>query len=205
MTGSSRSVCDHNTQYLVNLAKAGDTSAINQLCRVYGERVRRMVRLRMGKELRPKLDSVDLVQDAILSAFEGLGDFTYKNEGDFLRWLSRIAQNALRDNLDKLHADKRDIRREVRLDSNRPATQSPHVEPRGPIQATTPSVILSKKEDLDKLEKALDKLKPEYREVIVLAKIEELSYAEIADRLGKSIDAVGHLISRAMIALSDLF
>ena len=201
----ARSVCDHNTQYLVNLAKAGDTLAINQLCRVYGERVRRMVRLRMGKELRPKLDSVDLVQDAILSAFEGLGDFTYKNEGDFLRWLSRIAQNALRDNLDKLHADKRDIRREVRLDSNRRAMQSPHVEPRGPIQATTPSVILSRKEDLDKLEKALDKLKPEYREVIVLAKIEELSYAEIADRLGKSVNAVGHLISRAMIALSDSF
>lgn len=199
----AKSVCDHNTQYLVNLAKAGDTSAINQLCTVYGERVRRMVRLRMGRELRPKLDSVDLVQDAILSAFEGLGDFTYKNEGDFLRWLSRIAQNALRDNLDRLYADKRDIRREVRLDSNGPATQSPHVEPNVPIQTTTPSVILSKKEDLDKLEKALDKLKPEYREVIVLAKIEELSYAEIADRLGKSINAVGHLISRAMIALSD--
>ena len=201
----ARSVCDHNTQYLVNLAKAGDTSAINQLCRVYGERVRRVVRLRMGRELRPKLDSVDLVQDVIFSALEGLGNFTYKNEGDFLRWLSRIAQNALRDNLDKLHADKRDIRREVRLDSNRPATEGWHVEPRGPIQATTPSVILSKKEDLDKLEKALDKLKPEYREVIVLAKIEELSYAEIADRLGKSINAVGHLISRAMIALSDVF
>ena len=79
------------------------------------------------------------------------------------------------------------------------------MEPRGPIQATTPSMILSQKEDLDKLEKALDKLKPEYREVIVLAKIDELSYAEIADRLGKSINAVGHLISRAMIALSDVF
>ena len=200
-----KSVSNQKTQYLITLAKRGDNSAVNQLCRVYGERVRRMVRLRMGRELRPKLDSVDLVQDAILSAFEGLGDFTYKNEGDFLRWLSKITQNTLRDNLDKLHADKRDIRKEVRLDSNRPATQSPHPKPHEPIQTTTPSVILSKKEDLDKLEKALDKLKPEYREVIVLAKIEELSYAEIADRLGKSINAVGHLISRAMIALSDLF
>jgi len=200
-----KSVCNHKTQYLITLAKAGDDSAVNQLCRVYGERVRRIVRFRMGRELRPKLDSVDLVQDVIFSALEGLGNFTYKNEGDFLRWLSRIAQNALRDNLDKLYADKRDIRREVRLDSNRPATEDGHVEPRGPIQATTPSMILSQKEDLDKLEKALDKLKPEYREVIVLAKIDELSYAEIADRLGKSINAVGHLISRAMIALSDVF
>jgi len=201
----AKSFCNHKTQYLITLAKRGDNSAVNQLCRVYGERVRRMVRLRMGRELRPKLDSVDLVQDAILSALEGLGNFTYKNEGDFLRWLSRIAQNALRDNLDKLYADKRDIRREVRLDSNRPSTHSPHPKPHEPIQATTPSVILSKKEDLDKLEKALDKLKPEYREVIVLAKIEGLSYSEIADKLDKSVNAVGHLISRAMMALSDVF
>ena len=199
------SVCNHKTQYLVALAQAGDNSAINQLCKVYGERVRRIVRLRMGRELRPKLDSMDLVQEAIFSALEGLGNFTYKTEGDFLRWLSRIAQNALRDNLDKLYADKRDIRKEVRLDSKRTTTEGGHVEPHEPVQATTPSVILSQKEDLDKLEKALDQLKPEYREVIVLAKIEELSYAEIANKLGKSINAVGHLISRAMIALSDVF
>jgi len=201
----AKSFCNHKTQYLITLAKAGDNSAVSQLCRVYGERVRRMVRFRMGRELRPKLDSMDLVQDVIFSALEGLGNFTYKNEGDFLRWLSRIAQNALRDNLDKLYADKRDIRREIRLDNKGPATEGGHVEPYEPIQTTTPSVILSKKEDLDKLEKALDELKPEYREVIVLAKIEGLSYAEIADRLGKSANAVGHLISRAMMALSDVF
>lgn len=200
-----KSVCNHKTQYLVALAQAGDNSAINQLCKVYGERVRRIIRLRMGRELRPKLDSMDLAQEAIFSALEGLENFTYKNEGDFLRWLSRIAQNALHDSLDRLHADKRDIRKEVRLDNKGPATEGGHVEPHAPIQATTPSVILSQKEDLDKLEKALDQLKPEYKEVIVLAKIEELSYAEIANKLGKSINAVGHLISRAMIALSDIF
>jgi len=200
-----KSVCDHKTQYLVALAQAGDNSAVNQLCKVYGERVRRIVRLHMGRELRPKLDSMDLVQDTIFSALEGLGNFTYKNEGDFLRWLARIAQNALRDNLDRLYADKRDIRKEVRLDTHGRATEGGHVESHAPIQATTPSVILSQKEDLDKLEKALDQLKPEYREVIVLAKIDELSYAEIAEKLGKSINAVGHLISRAMIALSDVF
>jgi DNA-directed RNA polymerase specialized sigma24 family protein len=38
---------------------------------------------------------------------------------------------------------------------------------------------MSRKEDLDKLEKAIDKLRPEYREVIMLAKIEELSYSQI--------------------------
>ena len=200
-----RSICDHKTQYLVALAKAGDNSALNQLCNVYGERVRRIVRLRMGRDLRSKLDSMDLVQDALLSALEGLGDFTYKNEGDFLRWLSRIAQNALRDNLDKLHADKRDIRKEVRLGGYGPTTGDRFAGTPGPIDTTTPSVIMSRKEDLDKLENAIDELKPEYRKVIVLAKIDGLSYNQIGERLGKSADAVGHLLSRAMVALTDTF
>ena len=200
-----RSICDHKTKCLVASARAGDSSALNQLCNVYGERVRRIIRLRMGKELRSKLDSMDLVQDALLSALEGLGDFTYKNEGDFLRWLARIAQNALRGHLDKLHAAKRDIRKEVRRDNYRATTGAGFVGTPGPIRATTPSVILSRKEDLDKLENAIDELKPAYRNVIVLAKIDGLSYNQIGEQLGKSADAVGHLLSRAMVALTDTF
>jgi len=196
---------NQKTQQLVTLAKGGDESALNQLCRVYGERVRRIIRLRMAREIRPRLDSMDLVQDALLNALRGLEDFTYKNEGDFLRWLSRITQNALRDNLDKLYTDKRDIRKEVRLENYEPTTGSGFVGTPGAIQTTTPSAILSKKEDLDKLEKAIDQLKPDYREVIVLSKIDGLSYKEIGDRLGKTIDSVGHLLSRAMVALTEAF
>ena len=196
---------DQKTQELVILAKGGDDSALEQLCRVYGERVRRIIRLRMGKEIRPRLDSMDLVQEALVSALGGLKDFTYRNEGDFLRWLSRITENELRDNLDKLYSDKRDIRREVRLESYGPTTGGRFAGTAGPIDATTPSVIMSKKEDLDKLEKAIDELKPDYREVVVLAKIEGLSYKEIGDRLGKSVDSVGHLLSRAMVALTEVF
>jgi RNA polymerase sigma-70 factor (ECF subfamily) len=159
----------------------------------------------MGAEIRPRLDSMDLVQDALVSALGGLKNFTYKNEGDFLRWLTRITQNQLRDNLDKLYTNKRDIRKEVRLENYGPTTGGNFVGNPAPVQATTPSVIMSKKEDLDKLEKAIDKLKPDYREVIVLAKIEGLSYKEIADKLGKSINSVAHLLSRAMLALTDAF
>jgi RNA polymerase sigma-70 factor (ECF subfamily) len=170
---------EHKTQELVALAKDGDNSALNQLCKAYSERVRRIVRLRMGKELRPKLDSMDLVQDALVSALEGIGGFTYSNDGDFLRWLSKIAENTLRDNLDKLYTDKRDIRKEVQPGNFRRTTGTGFSRTAGPIDATTPSVIMSRKEDLDKLEKAIDELKPEYREVVVLTKIEGLSYKEI--------------------------
>jgi len=195
----------HKTQNLVTLAKEGDRSALGQLCEVYGERIRRIIRLRMGKELRSKLESMDLVQDALLSALEGLGDFTYKNEGDFLRWLGKIAENRIRDNLDRLHADKRDIRKEVPILDNTLAGENGHAQVFEPARKTTPSMILSQKEDLDKLEKAIDKLRSEYREVIILAKIDGLSYKEIGDKLGKSADAAGHLLLRAMVALTEAF
>jgi RNA polymerase sigma-70 factor (ECF subfamily) len=159
----------------------------------------------MDKEIRPKLDSIDVVQDALFSALQGIENFTYTNEGDFLRWLSRIAQNVLRDNLDKLHADKRDIRREVRFEANTTKGKGDFVEMAGIVDTTTPSALMSKKEDLDKLEKAIDRLKPEYREIIILAKIDGLSYEEIGNRLGKSVHTVGHLLSRALAALTDIF
>ena len=200
-----RYIGNHKTRRLVTLAKGGDASALDQLCHVYAERVRWMVRLRIGKELRSKLESMDLVQEVFIHALEGLGDFTYENEGDFIRWLSKIAENAFRDNLDKLHADKRDIRKELRLGGCGPTTDGRFAGAPGPIDTTTPSVIMSRKEDLARLEEAIDKLRPEYREVILLAKIEELSYSQIGDRLGKSTGAVKMLVSRARMALVSAF
>ena len=195
---------NYQTQRLVTLAKDGDQSALDQLCQVYSGRVLRIIRMRMGPELRSKLESMDLVQDAFISALRSLENFTYKNEGDFLRWVSKIAENRIRDNLDKLHANKRDIRRQIPL-NNRSTTQDSFVGIRGPVDTTTPSLIISRREDLNKLEKAMDKLKPEYREVVVLTKIEGLSYEGVGDRLGKSPDAVRMLLSRAVAALTSAF
>lgn len=196
---------NYKTQRLVAMAKIGDKSALDQLCKVYHERVLRIVRMRMGPELRTKLQSMDLVHDAFISALQSMEHFTYENEGDFMRWLSKIAENRIRDNLDKLHADKRDIRREIPLDNYRQANQDSFVRNFEPMKSTTPSMIISKQEDLDKLEKAIDKLKPEYKKVIILTKIEGLSYKEVAEQLGKSPDAVRMLLSRAIQALSNAF
>jgi len=193
---------NQKTRHLVTLAKEGNQPALNQLCSVYGERVRRIIRFRLDKKLRPKLDSVDVVQDALILALGGLKDFTYRSEGDFLRWLSRIAENKLRDILDKFYADKRDIRKEIPFKKEGESTEGGFAGAAGPIGTTTPSVIMRKKEALDRLEKALDELKPEYKEVVVFKRIEGLSYAEIAERLGKTTDAVGMLLSRAMAALT---
>jgi RNA polymerase sigma-70 factor (ECF subfamily) len=200
-----RHTVDNRTQHLVTLAKDGDQTALNQLCKVYAARVLWLVRLRMGGELRSKLESMDLVQDVLMSALKDLGNFTYKNEGDLVRWLSGVAENRLRDNLDKLHAGRRDIRREVRLNGYRPTVEDSFVAALDAVDTKTPSAIMSKREELDKLAKAIDTLKPDYRQVIVLTKIEGLSYNEIGNKLGKSADAVRMLVSRAMGALSCAF
>ncbi|MFB0554092.1 MAG: sigma-70 family RNA polymerase sigma factor [Phycisphaerae bacterium] len=193
------------TRHLVVLAKEGDKSALNQLYRIYAERVRWMVRFRMGRELRSKLESMDLVQDTLIHALSGLDEFTYKDEGDFVRWLSKIAENELRGNLRRLHAEKRDVRKELRLDNYGTTTGDRFLGTLGSIEATTPSVIMSRKEDLAKLAKAMDELKPEYREAIILTKIEGLSYEKVATRLDKSPDAVRMLATRAMVALAAAF
>jgi RNA polymerase sigma-70 factor (ECF subfamily) len=193
------------TQELVALAKDGDQSALNRLYTAYAERVRWMVRFRMGKELRSKLESMDLVQETFIHALRGLEGFTYKDEGDFVRWLSKIAENELHGNLRRLHAGKRDIRKEVKLDNHESTTGGGFLGTLGPTKATTPSVIMSRKEDLTRLEKAMDRLKPQYREAIVLTKIEGLSYGEIGAKLDMSADAVRMLATRAMVALAAAF
>ena len=200
-----RRTVDDKTQHLVALAQDGGESALNQLCKVYGPRVLWIIRLRMGREIRSKLESMDLVQDALMSALKDLGTFKYKTEGDFLRWLSRIAENRLRNQLQRLHANKRDIRKEVRLDGYRPTVEDSFVAALDIADTTTPSAIMSKREDLDKLAKAIDVLKPEYRQVIVLTKIEGLSYKEIGEKLGKSSEAVRKLVSRALEELISIF
>ena len=193
------------TQQLVTMAQEGDDTALDQLCNVYGERVRRIVRFRMGPELRSQLESMDLVQEALTEAIKDLGDFTFSNDGDFLRWLSSIVENTIRDNVDRIHAAKRDIRRQVSLDRVTPYTDHPGLDAHLPAATTTPSVILSLREDLDKLEQAIDRLKPQYREVLVLAKIEGLSCKEIAARQSKNPAAVAMSLSRAIVAVTNLF
>ena len=193
------------TQQLVTQAQGGDDSALGQLCGVYAERVRRIVRFRMGPELRSQLESMDLVQEALIEAVKDLGDFAYSNDGDFLRWLSSIVENTIRDNVDRIHAAKRDVRRQVSLDKMAARADMLHADAGLPVVTTTPSVVLSLREELDRLEEAMDRLKPQYREVIVMAKIEGLSCKEIAARQNKRPAAVAMSLSRAIVAVTNIF
>jgi RNA polymerase sigma-70 factor (subfamily 1) len=197
---------EQNTHQLVSSAQKGDRFALEQLCNVYAERIRRIVRLRIGPELRVQLESMDLVQDALIAAITGLKDFRDHDDGDFMRWLVKITENRIRDHVDHIHAAKRDIRRQVRLeDDGENESSSGKQYQCSPIVTTTPSVMLARREELDRLEKAMDRLADDYHEVLLLAKIEGLPHEQIAERMKRSPAAVAKLLSRAIVALAIEF
>lgn len=197
---------DQNTHQLVSSAQNGDRFALEQLCNIYAERIRRIVRLRVGPELRAQLESMDLVQDALIAAVTSLKDFRDYDDGDFMRWLVKIAENRIRDHVDHIHAAKRDIRRQVRLeDDSKNESSSGKPYHSVPIVTTTPSVMLARREELDRLEKAMDRLTDDYREVLLLARIEGIPHEQIAERMERSPAAVAKLLSRAIVALAIEF
>lgn len=196
---------DQNTHQLVLSAQNGDRSAMEQLCNVYAERIRRIVRLRVGPELRTQLESMDLVQDALIAAVTGLKDFRDNDDGDFMRWLAKIAENRIRDHVDHIHAAKRDIRRQVSLKDDQSESSRGKPYRSVPVVTTTPSVLLARREELDRLEKAMDRLSDDYRKVLLLAKIESLPHEQIAEKMKKSPAAVAKMLSRAIVALANEF
>lgn len=61
-----------------------------------------------------------------------------------------------------------------------------------------------KSSDLELIKKALPRLKDEYREVILMHYVDELSFAEISDITGKSKGNIRVLAFRALKALRDI-
>ena len=82
---------------LIDRAREGDRNAFQKLVERYEERLRRLVRSRLGSGLKGQIDVADVVQDAFLRALQALPHFEWQGEDSFLRWLSRIATNSLRE------------------------------------------------------------------------------------------------------------
>ncbi len=73
------------------------------------------------------------------------------------------------------------------------------------IQTVSPSKGMRRDERFERLKEALEDLTPEYREVILLARIERLPGKEIAKRLDRSPAAAAQLLSRALKKLRENF
>lgn len=187
-----------DTVELIDQAKAGSPEALNALFSRYASRALSIVRLRLGTKLRSRLESQDIVQESFLRAYRDFDNFEYRQEGAFIHWLSRLIENTIRDQRDYQFAAKRHPRHFVAETRN---SQEGEIDSDFPGLDLTPSQELCRREDIRRLEAALDELSEEHREVILQRDCEGLSFIEIAQNLGRSPDAGRMLYARAKAKL----
>jgi RNA polymerase sigma-70 factor (ECF subfamily) len=92
---------------------------------------------------------------------------------------------------------KRDVAREVSLEQSL-AQSSSRLERLLPAEVVSPSGMAEIHERQLQIAAVLERLSAEYREVIILRNLEDLSHAEIAQRMNRSEGAVRMLWLRAL-------
>ncbi|MBI4587191.1 MAG: sigma-70 family RNA polymerase sigma factor [Planctomycetes bacterium] len=195
------------TRDLVFKAQGGDREAFSRLAERYQQKLECLVHLRLGSRLRQQSDVEDVTQECFLKAFLSIGQFVWQGEGSFFHWLGKIAENVINDLARKqLKARKRGGVEPAIGAEGSPAGKDPSQPLDGLVSPeVSPSRALRRQERLDRLEKVLDQLSPERREVVVLALVHELPSKEIAARMGRSPEAVSMLLLRSLRQLKDLF
>jgi RNA polymerase sigma-70 factor (ECF subfamily) len=182
---------------LLGRARQGAEDALSLLFERYRRRLAVLVRYKLGAEWRGKLDADDLVQETLLRAYRDLPRFTYRSPGSFMHWLSAIADHTIADAV-------RYAGRARRQGNEVPFRSESNPGGPEPAHSLTPSRVLAQEERLRALVGKLDALPEQYREVLLLAKMEGLTTEEISSRLGKPRPAVSLLLFRALRRLREL-
>jgi len=131
--------------------------------------------------------SEDLVQDVFLRVLRYANSF---RPGEAFRpWLYRIARNVLADHWARRKA-------ELPLDLHAMALPAP---------TNCAHADLEYAQDQDRLQQALNQMPLEKRELLLLSRDPELSYADLATTYGCSISALKVRVHRAMQELRSLF
>jgi len=181
---------------------AGDRDARETLLREQLAGLRAYVRLRLGRAIRARETSQDLVQSVCREVLEDLGAFEYRGEASFRHWLFRRAENKIRDRGRYWGREKRAAEREL---ASAGRAQDDDAELLAQFETfTTPSRDASAKEELERVEDAFARLSGDYREVILLARVVGLPHKEVAAQMGRSAIATRTLLSRALARLATL-
>lgn len=177
-------------QAIIEKVLAGDNNAFGELVEAYQDRVYNLA-LRMSGNAD---DAFDLAQEAFFRAWRGLAGFHF--ESAFSTWLFRLTSNVC---LDWLRAKKR--RPTVSLTTLDDEGEEVQMEIRDP--GKSPEELLLAAEDRKALLKALNELPVEYREILTLRAINDLSYEEIGRILDLREGTVKSRLSRARLALRN--
>jgi RNA polymerase sigma-70 factor (ECF subfamily) len=169
---------------LVDAARRGDRAALDDLVRLtYGATYTLAFRLTGDED-----DARDVVQDAYLRAYRGLGSF--RGDAQFTTWLYRITANCSAN----LLARRARTRTEVLADDAPVVDVQPEHDPEGRVAG---------EDDRARVARALAGLPWRLREVIVLRDIYDLPHRAIATELGISEAAAKVRLHRARRRLRE--
>jgi RNA polymerase sigma-70 factor, ECF subfamily len=184
------SIAREDEHLLVAAAKKGDTTAFEELVNRYEDKIFRLTKNITGN----REDAEDAMQDAFLKAYSHLKDF--HGDSRFYTWLVRIAAN---ESLMRLRK-----RRPNQFSLDEPVEGDTDLMPRE-LEDWGPSVEQRYAEaELEGiLAEIIEKLDPEFRVVLVLRDLEELSTQETAEALGISVPAVKSRLLRARLKLRE--
>jgi RNA polymerase sigma-70 factor, ECF subfamily len=136
-------------------------------------------------------DAEDLVQETFAKALRGFS--SYQQGTNFRAWMYRILRNTF---LSSRTGRKAMMTVPLEQDEDSPVVAA--------VDTQTPEAILIDRSDQHLLQESLDELPLNFREILLLCEVEEMSYQEIAETLGVPIGTVMSRLSRARRALRDL-
>jgi RNA polymerase sigma factor (sigma-70 family) len=169
---------------LVLLAIELNTDAYGELVARYQLEVRNLAR----GIVRDFQIAEDLSQDAFIKAYHSIADL--KEPHKFGSWICTILRHTALDYL-RSHRNLKSLE----------SLQEEGFEPERAVPEEVASSVLEVHEEELRTIEALQKLREDYREIILLKHVEKLSYKEIAKRLNMSVSAVGEKLSRVRALL----
>jgi len=182
-------------QEAVQRARGGEEAAYRELLRRYQRPVFSLI----YRMVRDRAMAEDLAQETFVKVLNALD--TYRPEFKFSSWIFKIANNTAIDHLRRRQPDT------LSLDGAPTATTPRQIEETSiqlPDQAETPLQEVEARELGSAIEQAVGKLRPEYRNCIILRHIEGLSYEDIAQILDLPLGTVKTYIHRARAELKEM-
>src|SRR3954462_10079415 len=82
---------------LMAKARAGESAALGELCALYRNYLRMIVRTGLGPKLRERVELSDVVQEALVEVVPQFPQFTGQNEAALVGWLRRLVGQKLGD------------------------------------------------------------------------------------------------------------
>lgn len=192
-----------NPEQVLRAARGGDGDALGLLLEAYRSYLRLLAQLQIDRRLQGKANASDLVQETSLQAHRLFRQFKGTSEGEFLQWLRRILSSRISKLLRRYFGTKaRDVRLERTL--NEELDRSSQVARAFLMSETSPSEQAVRREQAVLMADALDRLPADYREVIILRHLKELTFPDLARQMGRSEGSAKQLWVRALGNLRQL-